>query len=204
MKLNHVLNFYNCQLNQGLKNKQCSRNIIRGFTMKSVIKLIFLAITCSLFQVANAADPVTINITGNIIASPCEISNDSTTINIDLGQNLKAIDGKNEGSSVSPQITSQIKLINCPTSTTKVTATFHGTPADKLPDFLYKNDGTAQNVAVVLQCSSTCGLGNNKTYAVPVDQNHEATFPIQTYAYSLGNTTAGTISTVVTVSFVYN
>lgn len=46
-----------------------------------------LAIGCfSLSMLAHAADPVTLNITGNIIASPCQISSDSVTKAIDLGK----------------------------------------------------------------------------------------------------------------------
>lgn len=171
--------------------------------MKSTFFVVFF--TISLVSLcARAVDPVSINIKGNIVASPCEIDQDNSNINIELGESLKASDGVTEGAKVSPMIPSQIKLINCPAGTYNVTATFHGTSSTTLPDFLYANDGTAKNVAVVLERSSTSGLGNGKTYTVPVDENKQAVFPMQSYAYSLGNTTAGTISSVVSVSFTYN
>lgn len=83
----------------------------------NLVKIILFIIFGSFIQLANSADPVTINISGNIIASPCEISTDSATVNIELGENLKASDGVNAGASISPHITSQIKLINCPAGT---------------------------------------------------------------------------------------
>ena len=150
-----------------------------------------------------AGDPVTLNITGNIVASPCQIDPDSVVKNIHLGDNLQASDLATSGKE-SAQIEVHVKLINCPAGTSFVTATFHGTPASTLPDWLYENVGTAQNVAVGLQANSTWGLGDGHTYDITITPGVDPDFKFYAFAYSLGNATPGTINSVVTLSFAYN
>lgn len=175
--------------------------------MKYAKLLSAIPVICCLLSVGSAradGDPVTITITGNIVASPCQVDADSTNIGIALGDDIQASSGVTAGTNMSGTKNTQIKLINCPAGTSSVTATFHGTPDPGNPDFMYKNTGTATNVAVVLQADSNTGLGDGKTKTIDVDENKQAIFPLESYAYSLGGATPGTISSVVTVSFTYN
>lgn len=152
---------------------------------------------------AYAADPVTLNITGNIIASPCQISSDSVTINVDLGQDIQASSLSAAGSSTTWKPIN-INLTSCPAGTTKAIMTMHGTADTAQPADLYKNTGSAQNVAVQLQSVAGDLLGDGKSITGNISSG-AYTFPLQARAFSKsGNAGLGTISAVVTATFVYN
>lgn len=157
----------------------------------------------SLMGIAQAAD-VTINISGQILASPCVVDGTSP-IGVDLGQNLQTSDLAAAGS-YSQWKTFSINLKNCPSSKTNVVATFSGSgDADDLTR-LYTNAGTATNVAVELQSNdaSHTSLGNNQTMTVARAVDNTAVFPLQSRVWSKGNASTGTIATVVSVTFTYN
>ncbi|MGU3523329.1 fimbrial protein [Enterobacteriaceae bacterium C23F] len=151
-----------------------------------------------------AGDPVTLNITGNVVASPCEISSDSITKTIDLGNGspLQAGSFQTAGSA-SDWVSFKINLINCPASTTKATIQFHGTPDADNPADMYKNTGTATGVAVQLQGSGGDQFGDGKSFTGTI-ANNAYTYNLRARAYSQnGNVTSGTISAVVTTTFTY-
>ncbi|MGU3483717.1 fimbrial protein [Enterobacteriaceae bacterium C34A] len=153
---------------------------------------------------AIAGDPVTLNITGNVIASPCEISSDSITKTIDLGGGnpIQASTLQTAGSATS-WIPFTIGLVNCPAGTTKATIQFHGTPDTDNPADMYKNTGTAGNIAVQLQGSGGDQFGDGKSFTGTI-ANQAYTFNLRTRAYTQnGNVTPGTISAVVTATFTY-
>lgn len=56
--------------------------------MKKLSVLAAATIVLLMNTSAQAGDPVTLNITGNVIASPCQVSSDSITKSVDLGQNI--------------------------------------------------------------------------------------------------------------------
>ncbi|HEC0404215.1 TPA: type 1 fimbrial protein [Klebsiella aerogenes] len=150
----------------------------------------------------NAADPVTLNITGNIVASPCQINGDSINKSVDLGQNIQASDLKTAGSS-SNWVKFNLNIGSCPVGTTKVTMTMHGTPDSPGVLDLYQNTGTASNVAVQLQMETGEVMGDGQSYTGTI-YNNAYSFKMQARAYtSNGNVTPGTISTVVTATFTY-
>lgn len=154
---------------------------------------------------AHAADPVTLNITGNVVASPCEISADSKNMNIDLGKgmNLQSSVLNGEGSS-SEWVPFSVSLVNCPAGTSSVTATFHGTSDENDVETLYSNTGTAENVAVQLEGVASEPYGNGKTSTLSI-ASAAAVWKLQTRAYSTaGNVTPGSISSVITMSIAYN
>ncbi|ENA0610258.1 type 1 fimbrial protein [Enterobacter bugandensis] len=167
----------------------------------SVFKMIVLCgITGSM--AAHASDPVGLNITGNIIASPCEIKSDSVSKAVDLGQTIQSSTLQTAGSA-STWVPFTIDLVNCPAGTTYATIQFHGTADTDNPDDAYKNTGTAGNIAVQLQGSSGNQFGDGKSYIGTI-ANNAYTYNLRARAYSAkGNATPGTISAVVTATFTY-
>lgn len=167
--------------------------------LKTVMIVSLLTASSSLF----AADPVTLNITGNIVASPCQISSDSVTIGVDLGQNLQASSLQTAPSS-SDWVPFNIKLVSCPAGTSTATMTMHGTADPAQPADLYKSTGTAQNVSVQLQNLTGTQLGDGKSVIGNIASG-SYTFPLQARAYSTsGSVTPGSINATVTATFVYN
>lgn len=159
-----------------------------------------------LVSFAVKAAPVTINITGKIVAAACIIDN-SGSYSIDLGQTISAAT-MNAANSSSSWVTKNITLSNCPAGTSSVTATFSGT-ADSNNSAMYANatgTGYSQNVAVQLQNQTAAtNVGNGATMSATIDASRNATFPLQARAYSTpGGTTVGNISTVVLMNFTYN
>ncbi|ENE1421909.1 type 1 fimbrial protein [Salmonella enterica] len=148
------------------------------------------------------ASIVTLNITGNVVASPCQISSDSVAKSVDLGQDIQASALQTAGSA-SGWVKFDINLENCPAGTTLATMTMHGTPDSSGPDDLYRNTGTAGNVAVQLQMQSGEGMGDSRMYTGTIASN-TYTYRMQARAYTAsGSVTPGTISSVVTATFTY-
>jgi len=167
-----------------------------------ILNIIIPAILVSATEV-NAADPVTLNITGNIVASPCQISSDSVTKSIDLGQNIAAATLQSAGSSTS-WVNFDINVSNCPSGTTNVTMTMHGTADTSKPQDTYISTGTAKNVAVELNSQTgNIQLGNGKTITGTIS-NNAYDFKLMARMYSsAGNATPGTVNATVTATFVY-
>ncbi|ELV2798029.1 type 1 fimbrial protein [Enterobacter ludwigii] len=174
------------------------------FLRKSSLVLIVSSCFChSVF----ADDPVTITVTGNVVASPCEVSAESKTMNIDLGggKDLQTAD-LNAAGAFSPWVPFSIVLQNCPAGTSSVTATFAGTADSADPETLYTNTGTATNVAVQLEGEASEPYGNGKTAKIDISSpSDKPTWNLQTRAFSKnGGVTPGTINSVITMSFAYN
>lgn len=151
---------------------------------------------------ANAADVVSINVTGNIIASPCEIKSDSSNIAVDLGQNIQATDLLHPGDA-SPWVPLDVNLINCPAATTKATILFQGTADSVNPADMYRNTGTATNLAVQLQGAGGQPFGNGQSFTGTI-VNNAYSYHLRARAFTQnGNVTPGTISSVVTATFTY-
>lgn len=153
-----------------------------------------------------ASDPVMLNITGNIVASPCEVSTDSKNMTIDLGDGVDLQTSMlNAAGSASHWVNFSVSLENCPPGTSSVTATFHGTADSADPDSLYTNTGTATNVAVQLQGNASEPYGNGKTSTLNIPLEGKPTWSLQARAYSKnGGVTPGSIVSVVTMTFTYN
>ncbi|MGP2543562.1 fimbrial protein [Yersinia sp. 2541 StPb PI] len=149
-----------------------------------------------------AADTSTINITGNVIASPCTVNAANSAMNIKL-DDIQATDLSAAGAA-SPWKTFTITLINCPVSTTKVDAAFSGT-ADTQDAARYKNAGTATNLSIELTDSVGTNLGPGKVTNVSVNAtSKEAVFSLKTRTYSArGGVMPGTINGTVLATFTY-
>lgn len=152
---------------------------------------------------AFAGDTVTMNITGNVVASPCVVNGGTGNIDVDLG-NIQATTLAAPSSS-SPEVPFDIKLTSCPTGTSGVVATFAGTSDPVAGAGYYTNTGTATNVAVALiQASSGTLKGNGSTITQSVQADRTVTMSMKAKAYSsAGGATPGTIKAVVTATFTY-
>ncbi|HEI8868022.1 TPA: type 1 fimbrial protein [Serratia odorifera] len=148
------------------------------------------------------ADPVTINITGKVIAAPCVVDGTSS-INVDLGDipasDLAAVDA------ATPWKAFSMSVKNCPAGTTKVTASFSGTPAPDSPNYRYINTGTATGVSIALvKDDVSANLENGATWTVNVDSSRSATWPLRTRIVAgNGKATPGTVKAVVVATLTY-
>ncbi|MEQ5204976.1 type 1 fimbrial protein, partial [Providencia rettgeri] len=101
--------------------------------------------------------------------------------------------------------TFNISLNNCSSFINQVKLTFTGTADTADVASLYKNQGTAKNLAVQLQNGNgTTALGNQKVLQVPTNGQANINIPLRTRAFSsLGNATPGTISANITATITY-
>lgn len=151
------------------------------------------------------ADAVNINITGNVVASPCVVNNNNSNLSVDLGQTIQAgtLATAGAGTALTPF---NLSLTACPVGTNNVTVTFTGTAAAAPQTNMYLNTGVATPLAIELS-SGGLGtvLGNNSTLTMPVLVNRTVTFPLLARAVtSTGNVTAGSIVAVIQANFTYN
>ncbi|WP_260515790.1 fimbrial protein [Serratia fonticola] len=149
------------------------------------------------------AAPVSINITGNVIASPCEVNNNQTNLDVDLGQNIQASTLVTANSGTTPKAFN-LSLKSCPVGTTNVTVTFTGTAAASPQTAMYLNTGDATPLAVELSSGSTI-LGNNSSLSQAVQADGTVTYALSARAVTpTGNVTPGSIISVVQANFSYN
>lgn len=167
-------------------------------TPKNLLLLSSLIFSGNLF----AASTVTLNFTGNIRAATCNITG-GNNIDIDL-KNISA-DVFRNASSGSNWNTFNISLNNCSSFINQVKLTFTGTADTADVASLYKNQGTAKNLAVQLQNGNgTTALGNQKVLQVSTNGQANINIPLRTRAFSsLGNATPGTISANITATITY-
>lgn len=151
---------------------------------------------------AQAGDPVTLNITGNVIASPCQVSSESITKSVDLGQNIQASTLQAAGSTTD-WVNFDINLNSCPAGTTKAIMTMHGSADLANPRDMYLNTGTATNLAVQVQSQAGDQLGDTKTISGTIASN-AYTYKLRARAYTQnGGVMPGSINSVVTATFEY-
>ncbi|WP_336212680.1 fimbrial protein [Enterobacter sp. P82] len=170
--------------------------------MKKLSVLAAVAMAMININAVSAADPVTLNITGNVIASPCQVSSDSITKSVDLGQSIQASSLQTAGAATD-WVNFDINLNSCPAGTTKAIMTMHGTADLFNPADMYRNTGTATNLAVQVQSQAGDQLGNTKTISGTIASN-AYTYKFRARAYTQnGGVMPGSISAVVTATFEY-
>ena len=145
----------------------------------------------------NAESPISLNFTGNIVASACTVNSGKSNMDINLGD-IQASDLSNPGTS-SPKVAFSITFTNCPVGTNNVNVIFSGTPDSDAGDSYYDSTGSAGNVAVALYEASTGYLkGNGSNMTRGVDELRNATIDLQANVYSSkGGALPGTIITTV-------
>lgn len=172
-------------------------------TKNSILASIIVMVSASNYV---SADPVNLNITGKVIASPCTVGT-SATINTDLGQTITA-DSLNTAGSSSTWVPISVPISGCPAGTSNVTATFSGTAAASEP-LHYSNAvgaGYATNISIQLENvngGTVANKGPGTTMVVPVSSG-AATFSLRARVHSKsGGATVGNIATVVQMNFTY-
>jgi minor fimbrial subunit len=169
------------------------------------LKLVAMAASAVISLSSMAADTVNINVTGNIIASPCIINGGSANLNVDLGSAIQATVLSSAGSTSSP-VSFTLPITACPVGTSTVLVTFSGTPDPVAGANYYKSTGTATNVAVGLyQTSNGNLLGNGASVTQTVLGDRTASLAMQAKAYSAtGSAMPGTINSVIVATMQYN
>ncbi|MEY1273555.1 fimbrial protein [Proteus mirabilis] len=172
--------------------------------MIKVMKIFILINSMMVSLFSSAGDTVKLQFYGNIKAATCNVSG-SKNINIDLKQMPDSLFNTVSSSSVWNDF--NIKLIDCSPGVSQVKLTFSGTPDNADVNNLYKNEGTAKNIAVQLQNKNSNGeilLGNGKNLYIAVNGKPSVTVPLRTRAFSkLGNATPGTVSAKITATLIY-
>lgn len=171
--------------------------------MNTLLKHSSLALLIMTAGYNTAMAAVNINITGRVIASPCEVNNNQSTLNVDLGQNIQASTLAAAGAST-PPTPFNLELKSCPAGTDSVKVTFTGTPAAAPQTNMYMNTGVANPLAVELSSGSTI-LGNNSSLTQPVLSDRSVTYALSARAVTpTGSVTTGSIAAVVQADFTYN
>lgn len=146
------------------------------------------------------ADSVTVNISGNVVASPCTVESTSP-----LSVVLPDVDMATlaTAASTSAEKSFELKLKDCPASTTKVIATYSGTVAPIEKDS-FLNTGTATQVVLWVKDDANVTIYPNTTRTVAVDsKTQKAVFTQTVRLYSKGAAQPGTVSGNIIVSFTY-
>jgi type 1 fimbria pilin len=168
----------------------------------SLISLSLQALFCTSVFAASPGSSVTI--TANVVASPCTIAAVSQNLAIPLGDiQASVLAAANSFSAWSPDYT--ISLTNCPSTTTKVDASFTGT-ADPADTNGYKNaaSGGSADVATELAKSDGSLLKNGTSFGDATVSNGVASFIVKARLFSkAGSVTPGAVSSAVTVNFTY-
>lgn len=167
-------------------------------------KIIVLALVSAGFTAsAMAADTTVINITANIVASPCVVN--TTQLNIDL-KDIQASTLATAGATSGWSDPQKISLINCPATTSSVIATFTGDPATNGDTNGYANEGTGNDSSISVQLADDNAtpnyLSNGKTSEVAV-VNNAADFTVKARLYTSGSAKPGLVASHVNVGFEY-
>jgi len=153
---------------------------------------------------SSAVQATDLNMTGEVVASACQVDNSSASQDIDFGQ-LRSTDLKEAGSATE-WAPFTLKLIRCPLTTQSAKITLTGTPSEDAPT-LFANSETAKNIAaqIALNNDRSVIIGNGNSVTAMVDAQHSVVYNFAGRLYSVnGNTTSGTFSSVVQMSFTYN
>ncbi|MEQ5138292.1 fimbrial protein [Providencia alcalifaciens] len=165
---------------------------------KLLLALLFLNISIT----AYAANTVYLKFTGNIKAATCNLS---TGNNVDVDLTTIPLDTFYSGTKASDWKSFTIELKDCSSFINSVKLTFTGTADSADIASLYKNSGTATNIAIQLQSGDgATPLGNTKILTVPTNGQPLVSIPLRTRAFSsLGNGTAGSLSANITATITY-
>ena len=157
---------------------------------------------------ASIAAPVQVNITGNVIASPCTVDTANSNLDVTLGD-IPATELATAGSYGGTAQTFTIALKDCPASTTKTVATISGTPYASDTN-LFANTGTAAGVGVKIKPNAAAWTDtsvnpNQSTWVQNVNATtHAVSYVFDARSYtSVGSINPGTIVSAMQVAFTY-
>ena len=150
-----------------------------------------------------SADPIQLNVRGSIYANACQVDSASQNLTVSLGK-ANSSDFKDVGDTGKWK-TFDLTLSKCPPSMVLVTGTFHGKP-DSVHPTKFANTGSAKGLALELaDPQDQIALAPHSSFSVVIDQSdHTADFPLAARYYATAMpVTAGTFSSVVQVTFIY-
>lgn len=170
--------------------------------MKMIINRFFLITTLIISTSSFASDNITLNFSGDIRISTCNISS-GNNVNVDL-KNIPAVNFE-KANSASDWNKFYINFTNCSTAINQIKLTFTGVSDTADVNSLYKNQGTAKNIAVQLESGTgVVKLGNQKSLFITLSGRKEVSLLLRTRAFSpSGRGMPGTISAKVTANIVY-
>ena len=166
------------------------------------VKPYIIGVVLSSSPLITCAD-TTINVTGQVIASPCVVDTGTVSKVVNLGEDTK----QNLINAGDGGVWSDFDLLvqSCPAGTSSVTAKFTGN-ADTQDPTAWKNSGTSNNVALrIASRDHATTYSVNSTMQVNVDSStRSSTFPLSARMFTpQGNSTAGTFQSVMNVDFTY-
>lgn len=165
--------------------------------IKVAMLILFLSGTINSYAGTTSA---TVNITGRITTSPCNIDTNTVNQTVDLGKGYSYNMVSGTGSAWK---SFQLTLSKCPNYWTNATVTFTGTAATD--NGYFANSGSASGV--VLQLSNqnhSINYGNGDSMTIPVDASRNVTFPLEARMYNPGGeVTGGDFNAAVQVDFTY-
>lgn len=168
--------------------------------MSELMKRMWLVMAAGM--ISSGVQATDLNMTGIVLASPCTVDTGSISQDVDFGQLLNTdLRTAGDASAWKPF---EVKLVNCPASTTSVKVTFSGTRAST-DATLYANAGSAINAAVQMAQAANKSLvqGDGSSMTVAVDAQHNATYALAGRVMSTGNAGPGTFRSVVQMGFTY-
>lgn len=132
--------------------------------MEKIINQLFLINALIISPISWASDSVNLNFTGNIRIATCNVSS-GDNINVDL-KNIPAANFEKANSASSWNMFN-IEFQNCSTAINQIKLTFSGISDVADSSSLYKNQGSAENIAVQLEnWTGTIKLGINNRYSL--------------------------------------
>lgn len=164
--------------------------------------LIIFIINLCIPLIANAGDTVYLKFTGNIKAATCNLTAGNS---VDIDLNTWPADSFYSAQSGTDWKPFTLELKDCSSFINSVRLTFTGTGDSTDITSLYKNNGTATNIAIQLQSGDgATPLGNSKVLTIPTNGQPLVSIPLRTRAFSsLGNGTSGTLSANITATITY-
>ena len=161
-------------------------------------------VTALIMPALSMGDPVTLNINGNVKAAPCQVSSDSVTKMVDLTSGHSVtVSSLYTAGSTTQWVAFDLSVEQCPAGTTRVAIVFTGNADSNHPEDMYRNEGTASPVAVLLQASDGLPLGDGKVLTGSIS-NRRYTWRLRARIYSeQGQVMPGTVNSAVTVSMTY-
>ena len=170
--------------------------------VKSIVTAFFaLFLLSDRMGLAFADEGTAVNITANIVASPCIPSEDTVQGNVSLGS-FYTSHLSNSGDATD-WVPFTIKLTDCPVTTTAVTVSFSGESDGSNPDY-FKNMGTSSHVAIDIQDTKGSHIRNGAARLLTVNPAHTASLDLQSRMVTpQGNATAGSVTGLVELSFSY-
>lgn len=188
----------------------------KDMNKKIIYTLTAIALQNVIFQSASAADgqnSSTVKITSNIIASPCTVETASS--NIDLGTvTASFLNNSTYSGTGDYSVPILIKLMNCPETTTSVSATFSGTPSTQNGKYFKNTSASAGDAAAmdiefdqyIVSSDAYNYLQNGSMIKNVAVKNGEASFALAARMINTTKSTtigAGNVSTAISVDFSY-